>query len=97
MMRIVPYLLLLCLMVAPLAAQKAPITDDWILDQVRMKITRDVDAKGGGLDVSVKDGVVTLRGRVDKDKQKEKVEKLAKKVKGVKQVVNEVRVAPPGQ
>jgi osmotically-inducible protein OsmY len=38
--------------------------------------------------------VVTLRGAVREDKQKSKAEKVAKKVKGVTKVVNEITVRP---
>jgi len=73
-------------------------TDDRIYDQVRMKLTTDPDVKGGiGLDVAVKDGVVTLKGRVDTDKAKNRASKLTKKVKGVKDVDNELQVGPPAQ
>ena len=73
-------------------------TDDRIYDQVRMKLTTDPDVKGGiGLDVTVKDGVVTLKGRVDTDKAKNRASKLTKKVKGVKDVDNELQVGPPAQ
>jgi osmotically-inducible protein OsmY len=73
-------------------------TDDRIYDQVRMKLTADPDVKGGiGLDVSVKDGAVTLKGRVDTEKAKNRASKLAKKVKGVTGVDNELTVGPPTQ
>ncbi|MBV9265727.1 MAG: BON domain-containing protein [Acidobacteriaceae bacterium] len=73
-------------------------SDDRIYDQVRIKLTSDPDVKGGiGLDVTVKDGVVTLKGRVDTDKAKNRASKLAKKVKGVKEVENELTVGPPVQ
>jgi osmotically-inducible protein OsmY len=82
--------------VAPMVArQKAATQDDRISDQVRKKLATDPDVKGGALDVSVKDGAVTIRGRVDTDKGKKKAEKLAKKVKGVKSVDNELAVGPP--
>jgi osmotically-inducible protein OsmY len=72
--------------------------DDRIYDQVRIKLTDDPDVKGGvGLDVTVKDGVVTLKGRVDTEKAKNRATKLAKKVKGVKQVENELVVSPQVQ
>jgi osmotically-inducible protein OsmY len=76
------------------ADQKAT-PDDRIYDQVRMKLVTDPDVKGGALDVTVKDGVVTLKGRVDTDKGKTKATKLAKKIKGVKEVDNELMVGPP--
>jgi hyperosmotically inducible protein len=77
------------------AQDKSHPSDDRITDQVRMRLVGDQDVKGGGLDVSVKDGVVTLHGRVDTDKGKKKATKLAKKVKGVKSVENELSVGPP--
>ncbi len=79
---------------AALADQKV---DDRIYDQVRMRLTTDADVKGGGVDVSVKDAVVTLKGRVDTEKGKNRATKLSKKVKGVKQVDNQLAVGPPTQ
>ncbi len=69
--------------------------DDRISDQVRMRLAGDADVKGGALEVSVKDGEVTIKGRVDTDKGKSKATKLAKKVKGVKGVDNQLSVGPP--
>jgi hyperosmotically inducible periplasmic protein len=72
--------------------------DDRIYDQVRIRLTGDPDVKGGiGLDVTVKDGVVTLKGRVDTEKAKNRATKLSKKVKGVKDVDNELTVGPSVQ
>jgi osmotically-inducible protein OsmY len=76
-------------------AQKGEITDDRISDQVRMRLATDQDVKGGALDVTVKNGVVVIKGRVDSDKGKSKATHLAKKVKGVKEVDNELQVGPP--
>jgi osmotically-inducible protein OsmY len=75
-----------------LAKDPPPVTDDTITDQVRIKLASDPVVKGGALTVNVKQGVVTLSGAVEQDKQKEKAEKLAKKVKGVKQVVNNLEI-----
>jgi hyperosmotically inducible periplasmic protein len=77
------------------AAQKPANSDDRISDQVRMRLATDPDVKGGALDISVHEGVVTIKGRVDTDKSKSKATKLAKKVKGVKEVDNELIVGPP--
>lgn len=70
------------------------LDDGYIYDQVRMRLANDADVKGGTLDVDVKSGVVTVRGRVNTEKARAKVDKLVKKVKGVTQVVNEVKVEP---
>jgi hyperosmotically inducible periplasmic protein len=72
-----------------LAADK-PITDDSISDYVRLRLASDADVKGGALIVDVKNGVVTIGGTVESARQKDKATKLAKKVKGVKQVVNNI-------
>lgn len=78
-----------------LAQDKKANADDRISDQVRMKLATDPDVKGGALDVTVKEGDVVIKGRVDSEKGKSKAAKLAKKVKGVKSVDNELVVGPP--
>ena len=74
-----------------LAADKQ-VTDDSISDHVRLRLASDPDVKGGALAVEVKSGVVTIGGTVETQHQKEKATKLAKKVKGVKQVVNNIDI-----
>lgn len=71
-------------------SNKEAISDDHIHDEVMRRLADDPDVKGGNIDVAVKDGVVTLRGRVDGDKQKNKATKLTKKVRGVKSVDNQL-------
>ena len=73
-----------------MAADKKPQTDDAISDFVRLRLASDPDVKGGALDAACKGGVVTLTGVVETQSQKDKAAKLAKKVKGVKQVVNNI-------
>jgi len=86
--------MLILLACSLLFAQTQPNNDDRIYDQVRQKLVTDRDVRGGGLEVDVKDGVVTLRGAVREEKQKQKAEKITKKVKGVTRVVNEISVKP---
>ncbi len=74
----------------------AQTSDDAIYDTVRRKLANDPDVKGGTLEVDVKDGVVTLKGVVSKEKLKLKAERLTKKVKGVKGVNNQLVVKPSG-
>jgi hyperosmotically inducible protein len=85
--------LLLALVVTTLAADKPP-DDNYIYDSVREKLSTDVIIKGGVIDVDVKNGVVTLKGHVQDSKQKSKAESLAKKVKGVKSVINDIQITP---
>jgi len=66
--------------------------DDRIYDEVRRKLANDLDVKGAGIDVAVKNGAVTLSGKVHTERGKEKAEKLTKKTKGVTSVVNSLVV-----
>jgi osmotically-inducible protein OsmY len=77
----------------PARAGQKP-SDDQIYDQVRQRLAADRDVKGGAIEVEVHEGVVTLRGKVRQEKQKTKAERIAKKVKGVTKVVNELKVEP---
>ena len=81
---------LVTLLSAPAFAQK-PSSDDELHDKVIARLDADREVKGGGIDVEVKDGVVTLRGKIREEKQKVKAERIARKVAGVKQVVNELQ------
>lgn len=72
-------------------AGQAP-SDDQIHDQAILKLAADRDVKGNTFQVDVKDGVVTVTGEVEKEKQREKAEKIIKKIKGVKSVVNNLRI-----
>ncbi|MCL6506731.1 MAG: BON domain-containing protein [Bryobacteraceae bacterium] len=84
----------LLLALATSAFSQKQVSDDWIHDQVRRKLAADRDVKGGALEVEVQEGTVTLRGKVRSEKQKSKAERIARKVKGVKRVVNELVVEP---
>lgn len=72
----------------------AQVSDDSIYDAVRRKLANDPDVKGGAFEVDVKAGVVTIKGVVEKEHIKQKAERLAKKVKGVKGVENKLEVKP---
>jgi osmotically-inducible protein OsmY len=80
---------------AALAApgQAAKSNDALIHDQVSMALTMDGDVRGGGIHVQVKDGAVTLQGKVKDAKAREKATKLAKKVKNVTSVDNQLKLA----
>jgi osmotically-inducible protein OsmY len=83
------------LILAPLMAQKQKqITDDTIRDQVMVRLADDPEIGGMPIDVDVHEGVATLKGKVRNDKQKSKAEKVAKKVKGVTGVTNQLVISP---
>jgi osmotically-inducible protein OsmY len=86
---LVSLLMILVLAAGAWAAQKH-FSDDQIYDLVRRKLADDSVVKGAGLEVEVKDGVVTLKGKVEYDEQKSRAVKLTKKVSGVKQVDNQL-------
>ena len=93
-MRFLSLLLVFSLILTPLVAQKKPVTDDIINDQVRVKLASDAEIGGMAIDVDVHEGVVTLKGKVRTDKMRSKAEKVAKKVKGVTSVNNQLAVSP---
>ncbi len=86
--RIFASLLLVFMLAGVILAADKPISDDAIADQVMIKLAADADVKGGALKIDCKDGVVTLTGAVESSRAKDKAVRLAKKVKGVKQVVD---------
>ena len=84
---------LLLVFSARLGAQKG-VSDDAIYDNVRIKLAGDREVKGGGEDfkVEVKNGVVTLSGSIESQRLKDRAATLTKKVKGVKQVINNLEI-----
>src|SRR5580700_2245296 len=91
---IAAFMTVLLLATVCLAADKI-VSDDMIYDNVRIKLASDQIVKGGALNVDVKDGVVTLGGLVENSRQKDRAGKLAKSVKGVKSVINNLNLKEP--
>jgi osmotically-inducible protein OsmY len=83
---------LLTLAAGAIAADK--VSDDSLYDEVRIKIANDREVGGGHVEVKVTNGVVELTGTVRDDRHKQRVEKVVKKVKGVKSVENKLRITP---
>ena len=79
------------LLPAALLAQGSP-SDDQIYDEVRRRLANDAEVKGAGIEVIALAGKVTLKGRVPSEKAKTKATALAKKVKGVVSVDNQLRL-----
>ena len=97
MLRLFAFSMALILLAAACLAADKPASDDVIYDQVRIKLSGDPIAKGGSFTVDVKQGVVTLTGTAEAQQQKDRAGKLAKKVNGVKQVINNITVAKGGK
>ena len=75
------------------ARQVTPaVTDAEIIEQVKLAFTKEDDVNASRLDVECKHGVVTLRGNVRTPMIKTRAEALTRTVKGVKRVVNRIKV-----
>lgn len=67
-------------------------SDDLIYDRVIRELVNDPELKGNHLDVEVRDRVVTVSGYVKTEKLQQRVDKVVKRAKGVKKVINKVEV-----
>lgn len=93
MFRILTFALILAAWSGAAIAADKPVSDAALSDQVLISLSGDRDVvNGGALKVDVKEGVVTLTGVVESQRVKDKAGKVAKKVKGVKQVVNNITI-----
>jgi len=81
-------------LVATVSTAQQPVSDDFIVDSVRVVLAANTVVKGGAIEVDVLDGVVTLAGKVPTARTKAKAGSLARKVKGVKSVRNNLTNAP---
>jgi len=88
------FVALVLLLSAGLAKDQAKVTDDTISDAVRVRLASDQVVGTMSFQVAVKDGVVTLSGSTEQKGYKSRAEKVAKKAKGVKQVVNNIEIKP---
>jgi hyperosmotically inducible periplasmic protein len=64
-------------------------------DQLRQQLSGKLSAVSSAVSASVANGVVTLTGECPDEACRTSSESAAKEVKGVKQVVNNITVAPP--
>lgn len=68
-------------------------TDDaWIHTKIRTRLVGEGEVPGTGVNVDVSNNVVTLRGTVESQAEKAKVEQIAKSTDGVKSVKNQLVV-----
>ena len=88
------FVALFLLLSAGLAKDPVKVTDDTISDAVRVRLASDQVVGTMSFQVAVKDGVVTLSGSVEQKSYKARAERLAKKAKGVKQIINNIEIKP---
>jgi hyperosmotically inducible protein len=80
---------------APVAAsQVSTIKDGWLVMKVHSEMVDEDVLSGSNIDVDVKDGVVTLQGTVPSEAARARALAVAKANDGVKNVVDQLKVAP---
>jgi hyperosmotically inducible periplasmic protein len=73
------------------------VDDAAITTKIKAKLTGDPEINPFNIDVDSEDGVVTLRGEVEKMVAKTEAEKLARNTSGVRRVVNQIKVVSPAE
>ncbi|MEO8594516.1 MAG: BON domain-containing protein [Candidatus Solibacter sp.] len=86
------FLALFLLLFAGAAMAQKGTDDDSLYDAVRVKLASDQVIGSVAFNVAVEKGVVTLSGIVEKESYRDRALRIAKKVKGVKQVVDKVEI-----
>jgi len=85
----------LCIPLATPARAEGPATSDQgVLDTVERELRYDPAIRPDAIDVACSDGIVDLTGEVDNLLAKERAARVAETVKGVRSVVNRIRVQP---
>jgi hyperosmotically inducible protein len=68
------------------------VDDAWITSKVKSKMIADSDVKAHNIDVDTDKGVVTLTGTAESWQEANKAADIARGVKGVTAVENDIRV-----
>jgi osmotically-inducible protein OsmY len=71
------------------------VTDITISDAIEDRLLQDDSIRAHLIDVATTDGIVNLGGAVDNLLAKERAGRIAQSLKGVREVVNTIRVIPP--
>jgi osmotically-inducible protein OsmY len=78
----------------PAAAREREMTDRSIADAIETEFIGDPAVPANDIDLDAADGIVTLTGRVNNVLAKDRAERIAETVKGVRSVVNRLEVRP---
>lgn len=92
-MKTLSCLLLAATLAAGVGCAKAP-TDSQVASDIQSKLSADSGLQNKQLTVQAANGTVTLSGNVDNDAEREAAAKYAASAPGVKQVINNLQVAP---
>lgn len=89
-------LLLTCgLLGSGVALAGAGVDDDTVRAAVREELNEDPAVRYADVNVTVIEGIVTLTGKVENILAKERATELARTIKGVRAVINNINVRPP--
>jgi hypothetical protein len=80
-----------------LVASCNKVNDDSIATDIKAKMFSEPLLKSASVNVTSKDGIVTITGVVPDDAARLAAEQIASKTKGVKQVIDSTTMAPPPQ
>jgi hyperosmotically inducible protein len=69
-----------------------PLSDAWLTAKTKLALFGDDRVSGTNINVDTKDGVVTLKGQVDDQAEKERAVEVARKVEGVREVRDQLGV-----
>jgi hyperosmotically inducible protein len=78
----------------PAYAQVGAVKDGWLVMKIHSDLVDEDVLSGSNIDVDVKDGVVTLQGTVPSEAGRARAIAEAKKTDGVKNVVDQLKIAP---
>jgi len=79
---------------APAFAQAGAVKDGWLVMKIHSDLVDEDVLSGSNIDVDVKNGVVTLQGTVPSEAGRARAIAEARKTDGVKNVVDQLRIAP---
>jgi osmotically-inducible protein OsmY len=79
---------------APAQAQVQTVKDGWLVMKIHSEFVDEDVLAGSNIDVDVKNGVVTLQGTVPSEAARARALQSAKNNDGVKNVVDQLRIAP---
>ena len=78
----------------PAYAQVGAVKDGWLVMKIHSDLVDEDVLSGSNIDVDVKNGVVTLQGTVPSEAGRARAIAEAKKTDGVKNVVDQLKIAP---
>ena len=70
----------------------AYVDDSWITTKVKSELIAEADTKAHNISVNTSKGVVTLTGTAESWQESNKAAEIARGIKGVKTVENDIRV-----